>query len=78
MEIAVPVRGSYPEDFGKQGDYDISPKEGVFLFGVLTEVLLAHKVYPDLKEGQSYVIAGFDLHEDMLTVVGRVVEIVNE
>ena len=78
MEIAVPVRGSYPEDFGKQGSYDISPSEGVFLFSVLTEVLLAYKAYPNLQEGQSFVIAGFDLHEEILTVAGRIVEVVSE
>jgi hypothetical protein len=77
-EIAVPVRGGYPEDFSKKGTYDICPEEGVFLFGLLTEVMLAHRVYPALEEKQSFVIAGFDLHDDVITMVGRVVEEVEE
>lgn len=78
LEIVVPVRGAYPDGFSKTGEYDISPKDGVFLFGLLTEVLLAHHVYPKLEKDQSFVIAGFDLHDGMITLVGRVVEEVNE
>jgi len=77
-EISVPVRGSYPEDFSKDGTYDICPSEGVFLFGLLTEVLLAHHVYPKLEKDQSFVIAGFDFQDDTITLVGRVVEEVTE
>ena len=77
-ELAIPVRGSYPEDFGKEGEYDICPEEGVLLFGLLTEALLAHNVYPSLKDEELYIISGIDLKEDVLTVVGRVVEVVAE
>jgi hypothetical protein len=77
-ELAIPVRGSYPADFSKQGTYDICPEPGVFLFGLVTEALLAHRVYPDLKDDQLYIIAGVELEEDTLTVVGRVVEVVEE
>lgn len=77
-ELAIPVRGSYPEDFGKEGTYDICPEEGVFLFGLLTEALLAHSVYPSLEDDQLYVISGIDLKDNVLTVVGRVVEVVTE
>jgi hypothetical protein len=75
-ELVVPVRGDYPAGFGKEGTYDICPEEGVFLFGTLTEALFAHGVYPALKADELYIISGIDLKDDVLTVVGRVVEVV--
>ena len=77
-ELSVPVRGDYPDGFSKSGTYDICPEEGVFLFGLLTEVLLAHHIYPALEEGQTFVIAGLDLQEEKVTLIGRVVEEVVE
>jgi hypothetical protein len=75
-ELAIPVRGSFPVDYGKQGEYDICPDPGIFLFGLMTEALLAHRVYPDLGDGQLFIIAGVELENETLTVVGRVVEVV--
>lgn len=75
-ELAIPVRGSWPSDFNKEGQYDICPEVGTFLFGVITEALLAHRVYPDLKDNQLYIIAGVELEGEVLTVVGRIVEII--
>ena len=77
-ELAIPVRGSWPADFSKTGSYDICPEPGTFLFGLVTEALLAHRVYPDLKDDQLYIIAGVELQNETLTVVGRVVEVMVE
>lgn len=78
LELAIPVRGAFPLDFNRQGNYDICPEEGVILFGLLTEALLAHKVYPDLGENQLFILAGVEVEVNVLTVVGRVVEVLNE
>ena len=76
-ELAIPVRGSWPASFGKEGSYDICPEEGTFLFGLVTEALLAHEVYPSLKDNQLYIVAGIDLDGETLTVVGKVVEVLS-
>lgn len=76
-ELAIPVRGSWPDDFCKEGSYDICPQKGTFLFGLVTEALLAHKVYPSLKDNQLYIIAGIELQDETLTVVGKIVEVLD-
>ena len=77
-EITVPIKGNYPADFSKQGDYDICPEEGIILFGTLTEVLFAHRIYPALEKNQRYVISGLNIADGSITVVGRVVELLEE
>jgi len=74
-ELVIPVRGSWPAGFSKEGSYDICPQEGTFLFGLVTEALLAHEVYPSLEENQLYIVAGVELAGETLTVIGKIVEV---
>jgi len=72
--ITVPLRGEYPKSTGRAGTYDISPKPGVVLFGVLTEVLFYFRSYPKLSDQERFTIFGLEIEDDQISVVGRSVK----
>lgn len=72
-DITVPLRGAYPESINKEGTFDICPKEGVVLFGVLNEILFSYRSYPALKSDELFAILGLELDDDQISVVGRVI-----
>lgn len=76
--ISVPTRGPFPANEQFVGDYDISPASGVILFGVLLQVLLASGKYPRLDKNQRFVLSGVEVNGDEVSVVGRVVEFLEE
>ncbi len=76
--LTVPVRGTFPEDSGFKGEFDICPSVGIILFGTLTQVMLALGKYPNLEEGQRFILSGLELDGENILVIGRVVELVTE
>jgi len=78
--LSVPLRGEYPEASGRSGVYDISPQEGVILFGTLMEVIFAHHAYPKMADNQRFTILGLEIEEDgnQISVMGRVLQFSEE
>jgi hypothetical protein len=78
VEFVVPLRGKFPEDFPLQGEFDLSPAPGVLLMGRLVEVLFAFRAYPAMASNQRFILAGLEMQEEELVVVGRIVKIEEE
>lgn len=76
--ITVPVRGVFPENEQFTGEYDIAPVPGVVLFGVLLQVLLASGKYPRLDKNQRFALSGVEVGGEDVSIVGRVVEFLEE
>ncbi len=76
--LTIPVRGSFPEGSGFSGEYDICPSAGIILFGTLTQVMLGLGKYPNMENNQRFILSGLELDGDNLTVIGRVVELLEE
>lgn len=74
--FTVPIRGTFSENSPRPGQtFDVMPERDVILFGTLTEVLFAEKVYPSLEKDQRFVFSGVEWDDETITVVGRVVKI---
>lgn len=79
VDITMPIVGTFREGSPRAGEsYNIIPEDGVVLFGVMLEVMLYNGFYPTLGENHRFVIAGLDVSGATITVVGRIVEIVEE
>lgn len=77
LTITLPARGFFPEESPFNGQFDIAPEPGVFLFGKITEVLFAFDKYPKLEENQRFVLSGVELDdEDQVNLVGKIFEFV--
>ena len=78
--IALPRKGSFQEGntLGLTGDFDISPANGQVLFGDLLKVMLTMKAYPAMEDNQMFVLSTIEVVPDMVTVVGRVVEFIED
>jgi hypothetical protein len=77
VEVAVPIKGVFPDDYKKKGEFNLCPEEGLFLEGTLLDVLFAFKAYPKLEGDERFVLAGrsTDVENNKLTLVGRVIRL---
>lgn len=80
VALTVPVRGTFPSDpdIPFSGDFDLSPERGTFLFGDLLKVMFAMRAYPELEDNQRFSIYAVEVEADKVSIVGRVIEFVED
>ena len=81
--VTIPRKGKYtdidPEFFNEgDGSFDILNYENILFLPAITKVLFAGKQYPDLADNQVFVPLTLKFREEMIDIVGQIVDLISD
>ena len=81
--VTIPRKGKYtdidPEFFNESdGSFDILNDENILFLPSITKVLFAGKQYPDLADNQVFVPLTLKFREEMIDIVGQIVDLISD